>query len=213
MQWLKVLLARVFTKTRPQAPVVNRRPSREEINALPLFDALDLDAIVTVDSGEAAAKAFADLSQQPVVGFDTESRPTFAKGEVSTGPHVVQFATASRTYIFILHDSECRRIAGQVISSPKVLKVGFGLDSDRRQIPKRLNVHPNAMIDIATLFSKRGYGRGIGVKAAVAILFQRRFSKPRSATTSNWSRRDLTDKQLLYAANDAYAALRVYQAL
>jgi len=93
------------------------------------------------------------------------------------------------------------------------MKVGFGLDAERRQIPKRLHVECRGFLDLEAWFRKRGHGRGIGVKVAVAIVFQRRFAKSRSATTSNWARHPLTSKQLLYAANDAYAALMVYHAM
>lgn len=101
--WLKKIIAIAFDRARP--PSVNRRPTREEINRLPLFDALRLESIVEVDSAKSAARAFAELSREPVVGFDTESRPTFAKGEVSSGPHIVQFAALHRTYVFVLHDA------------------------------------------------------------------------------------------------------------
>jgi len=198
---------------RIQRPRAQPRPTREEIHALPAFDALGLEDVVEVDSAEAAAQASAELSREPVVGFDTESQPTFVKGQVSRGPHVVQFAARRRTYVFMLHDAHCRRAACELIGSSALLKVGFGLDQDRRLIALRLKVQPQALVDLETLFARRGYGRGVGVKAAVAIVFKRRFSKSKSASTSNWARRRLSPKQLLYAANDAYAALRVYHAL
>jgi len=213
MTWLKRLFARLFPGTKRVQKIVARRPTREEINNLPLFEAVGLDDVTTVDCAGSAARALANLSGQSVVGFDTESKPTFVKGEVSAGPHVVQFATLSRTYVFLLHDADSRRAASELICSPTVLKVGFGLDSDRRQIPQRLNVHPQSLVELESLFAKRGYGHGVGVKAGVAIMLKRRFSKSKHASTSNWSQRVLTPKQLLYAANDAYAALRVYQAL
>ena len=192
---------------------VRHRPTREEISRFAPFDALGLENVMEVDSDESAARAFVELSREPVVGFDTESRPTFVKGQVSGGPHVVQFAAPARTYVFVLYDAECRRVARELIGSAKLKKVGFGLDQDRRLIPIRLHVRPRALVDLEALFRQRGYGRGVGVKAAVAIVFQRRFSKSKSASTSNWGVRRLSPKQLLYAANDAYAALRVYQAL
>jgi ribonuclease D len=63
------------------------------------------------------------------------------------------------------------------------------------------------------VFRERGYRKDMGVKGAVAVLFNRRFIKSRKATTSNWANPRLTDAQLIYAANDAYAALRVFDAL
>jgi ribonuclease D len=192
---------------------IHPRPSREEIAALPPFDALTLENIVAVQTAEDAAAAFEILTLETRVGFDTESRPTFQKGEVSEGPHVVQFATDRATYVFTLQDAECRRVARTLIGSRKLVKVGFGLGHDRRIIPVRLQVRPKSLIDLEKLFAERGHGRNVGVKAAVAILLKRRFTKSKRISTSNWSRGRLSPEQLLYAANDAYAALRAYEAL
>jgi ribonuclease D len=69
------------------------------------------------------------------------------------------------------------------------------------------------VIDVDGLFKAQGYVKSIGVKTAVALLFGQCFKKSKSISTSNWSQPNLNPSQLLYAANDAYAALRVYQAL
>jgi ribonuclease D len=63
------------------------------------------------------------------------------------------------------------------------------------------------------VFRERGYRKDMGVKAAVAVLFGQRFAKSKKAATSNWSARTLSESQILYAANDAWAARRVAQAL
>jgi hypothetical protein len=69
------------------------------------------------------------------------------------------------------------------------------------------------VIDLNQVFHQRGWRRDIGVKAAVAVTYGRRFIKSKKAATSNWSTPRLSDAQLIYAANDAWAALRVYEAL
>ena len=58
-----------------------------------------------------------------------------------------------------------------------------------------------------------GFKEALSIKIAVAVVFGQRFQKSHSVTTSNWAARDLSPKQLLYAANDAYAALRIYEAM
>ena len=63
------------------------------------------------------------------------------------------------------------------------------------------------------MFRQRGYRKDMGVRGAVAVLFNQRFIKSRKATTSNWANARLSEAQLIYAANDAYAALRVFEAL
>ena len=69
------------------------------------------------------------------------------------------------------------------------------------------------MLELNTIFRDRGYRKDMGVKGAVAVLFNRRFIKSKKATTSNWANQRLSEAQLIYAANDAYAAVRVFHAL
>ena len=69
------------------------------------------------------------------------------------------------------------------------------------------------MLELNTVFRERGYRKDMGVKGAVAVLFNQRFIKSKKAATSNWANERLTEAQLIYAANDAYAAFRVWQAL
>jgi len=69
------------------------------------------------------------------------------------------------------------------------------------------------VLDLNTVFRERGYRKDMGVRGAVALMFNQRFIKSRKATTSNWANARLTEAQIIYAANDAYAALRVFEAL
>ena len=99
------------------------------------------------------------------------------------------------------------------VSAALLTKAGFGLSSDLSLIRQRFGVEPQGVLDLDSEFRRRGYRRSVGVKTAVALVFERRFVKSRKATTSNWANRQLTDAQLRYAANDAYAAIRVFDAL
>ncbi|CAN5822125.1 3'-5' exonuclease [soil metagenome] len=177
------------------------------------FDGLDLDDIVVVETADDAADAAADLLAAGIVGFDTESKPTFAKNEVNTGPHLVQFSTMTTAYLFQLHRTESIPTVQMLIGSNALLKVGFGLSTDLTLIRSRLDIEPRAVFDIDNEFRRRGYRKSVGVKTAIALVFDRRFLKSRKATTSNWANKQLTDAQVRYAANDAYASIRVYDAL
>lgn len=188
-------------------------PSREEIEALQPFAGIDPGRIVVVCGGEDVEAAFAALAAQSHVGFDTESKPTFLRGERSEGPHVLQFATLSHAYIFQLHVPQARDAVAALLESTRLTKVGFGLESDKTQIRARLEVEPRAVLDLDAVFRARGYRKSVGLKAAVAIVFNQRFSKSKRIGTSNWSHRQLTGRQLLYAANDAFAAMQVFAAL
>ncbi len=197
-------------------PPINARfavPTKEQTGLLVPFATLDLTQIIVPKSPQEFAAATADILTALAVGFDTESKPTFVKGESSQGPHTLQFALPTRAYIFQTLWPDCAASAVAILNSPKVLKVGFGLESDREQIQRKLSINMAAVQDLNTVFRQRGFARTTGVRAAVAISLNQKFHKSKRITTSNWAAPTLTSQQLLYAANDAYAALRVYLAV
>ena len=195
------------------APQRREVPAREAIEALDPFNGIDPRRIVLPAGADDVEAAHATLAAQSHVGFDTESKPTFTRGERSEGPHVLQFATLEHAYIFQLHVPQAAAAVTALLESSRLTKVGFGLDGDRTQIRARLQIEPMALLDLDTVFRDLGYRKSVGLKAAVAIVFNRRFSKSKRIGTSNWSHRQLDERQLLYAANDAYAAMRVYAAI
>lgn len=188
-------------------------PSKPQIALLEPFERLGLERIRLVATAAQAERAELEMAAAMVFGFDTESKPTFAKGELSDGPHTVQLSTTDTAWVFQLHDPACRTRVAQLLASHPALKVGFGLGDDRRRIQGKLGVEVRNVVDLNSIFHRMGYRKDIGVKSAVAILFNRRFLKSRKASTSNWAARQLNDSQLLYAANDAYAAARIFAAL
>jgi ribonuclease D len=188
-------------------------PSKDEIALLEPFVGLTLAHIHVPASRDEFAAATAKIKAAGTVGFDTESKPTFVTGDVSEGPHVVQFALHDRAYLFQLHQAAGHPFLLDLLQSEQLLKVGFGLKSDRGHIRTRLGVHFGGVVDLNTVFSMDGYHREMGVRAAVGLVLKQRFAKSRHVTTSNWSQPQLTPQQMLYAANDAYAALKVLEAL
>jgi ribonuclease D len=188
-------------------------PDKDQIALLPPFERLGLDRITLVTTLEQAKQAASQLTAASAWGFDTESKPTFQKDEVSEGPHIVQLSTASRAWVFQLHDPQCRAITAELLAYQGIPKAGFGLGDDRKRILSKLGVEPADVLELNTVFRERGYRKDMGVKGAVAVLFNQRFIKSKKAATSNWANPRLTEAQLVYAANDAYAALRVYDAL
>ncbi len=188
-------------------------PSKEQIALLPEFARLGAERVTRVVTSEQAQAAQIALMATAVWGFDTESKPTFVQGEVSDGPHVVQLATQDHAWVFQLHDPACRSVVTQLLALPGFTKAGFGLGDDRRRIQSKLGVDVVGMLELNTVFRERGYRKDMGVKGAVAVLFQQRFIKSKKAATSNWALPQLSQAQLLYAANDAYAAVCVFQAL
>lgn len=188
-------------------------PTKSEIALLEPFIGLTLERIHVPSSTGEFASAAAEIKAVGIVGFDTESKPTFVTGDVSEGPHVVQFALHDKAFLFQLHQTAGHPFLLELLQSEQLIKVGFGLKSDRGHIYAKLGVHFNAVVDLNTVFSMAGYHKEMGVRAAVGLVFRQRFAKSRHVTTSNWSQPQLTPQQMLYAANDAYAALKVLQAL
>jgi ribonuclease D len=188
-------------------------PTKDEIALMQPFIGLTLERVHVPTSKEEFASATAEIKAACIVGFDTESKPTFVVGDVSEGPHVVQFALHDKAYLFQVHRSEGMPFLLELLHSDEVLKVGFGLKSDSGQIFKKLGVKFGGVVDLNTVFSTQGYRKEMGARAAVGLLFKQRFAKSKKITTTDWSQRELTQQQILYAANDAYAALKVLEAL
>lgn len=179
---------------------------------LPPYDGITLADVHLVNSASMAAAALAALSAMDVVGFDTESKPTFQKGEASTGPHLVQLATDQSVYLFqVDRPTELALdVIRDVLESPAILKVGFGLADDLRRVRGKLGIEPQNVLDLATAL-RRGERNTIGARTAVARFFGKRLQKSKSITTTNWALPHLTEKQIQYAADDAHVALKVYR--
>ena len=188
-------------------------PSKAESALLEPFVGLGLERIYVPVTRDDFVAATADIAAAGVAGFDTESRPVFDRGVASDGPHVVQFALENCAYLFQLHRAECRPFLAELLQSEAVLKVGFDLKSDRGQIHAKLGVALGAVLDLNLVFRADGHRNTTGVRAAVALVFNQKFHKSKAVTTSNWSVQELSPKQRLYAANDAYAALKVLMEL
>ncbi len=188
-------------------------PDKDQIALLEPFERLGTDRIALVSTPTQADKACHALAAASAWGFDTESKPTFVQGEQSDGPHIVQLATLDHAWVFQLHDPGCRARVAELLALRGVTKAGFGLGDDTKRIQAKLGVQPSDVLELNTVFRQRGYRKDMGVKGAVAVLFNRRFIKSKKAATSNWANEKLTEAQLVYAANDAWAALRVFHAL
>ena len=203
------------TANLPASPRPRRleHPSRDEIASLPLFPALTRDRVLWVASGAAADAAMTALDAAHVVGFDTESKPTFVAGAPRTGPHLVQFAAHDLGFCVPTESTWGRRVLERLIESEDILKVGFGIPNDRKPLASQFGLKLRASLDLAPLVKRLGYRQRVGLQAAVAIVLGQRLAKSKSTQTSNWAARPLTDRQLVYAANDAYASLLVYQSL
>ena len=181
---------------------------------LPPYHGIALADVVLVKSDAEAAAALAALTGTDVVGFDTESKPTFAKGEESTGPHLVQLATDSTAYLFQIGarpDPASVDLLRAVLEAPGILKVGFGLGDDLRRLRSKLGIETQNVVDLSTTLRRRGERNTLGAKTAVARFFGQRLAKSKRITTTNWALPRLSPQQIQYAADDAHVALKLYR--
>jgi hypothetical protein len=205
----------------------------EAEDALPPYEGITLADVRLVRTRQDADGALAALLASDTIGFDTESKPTFQKGEQSTGPHLVQLATDAHAYLFQIgmprpaarapdhadgtapEGAAPAAVPGidvlrAVLESPAILKVGFGLGDDLRRLRAKLGIETRNVLDLSTAL-RRGERNALGAKTAVARFFGQRLQKSRKITTTNWALPRLSDKQILYAADDAHVALRIYR--
>ncbi len=189
------------------------RPTSEQIAALPPYEALGADHIHVLETAAQLEFAARELRASVRVGFDTESKPIFVAGTPQTGPHVLQFATPNDAFIVQPARPGMADFLREMIESDDIVKVGFGLASDKPQIWNSLGLRLGKSIDLSFLVRRLGFDQPVGLKVAVAVVLGRRFPKSKTATTSNWANLNLTAQQLQYAANDAHASLRIFQAL
>ena len=199
----------------PLSTPLAAQPDAASDEALPAYAGIALSDVRLVKTADDAAAALAALAAADVVGFDTESKPTFAKGEVSTGPHLVQLATDGAAYLFQVGSAplrpELHALLRTVLESPDILKVGFGLGDDLRRLRSKLGIETRNVLDLSTALRRRGERNTLGAKTAVARFFGQALTKSKRITTTNWALPQLSDKQILYAADDAHVALRLYR--
>ena len=186
-------------------------PSKELIQTFPRFQNLPHKNIMVINSLQQCREIENELKKSVLLGFDTESKPTFTKGEVQTGPHLIQFSSTKKAYLFQV-SNEILEFLKPIIENKAQIKVGFGLKNDTHLFRKH-GILLNNVVELSKCFSSFGLKNTVGIKNAIALLFRQNFPKSKSVSTSNWARKTLTQQQIEYAAADAYAALLVYQEL
>ncbi len=182
-----------------------------EAAELPAYPGIALAAVTLVADAATAADAARVLLAADALGFDSEAKPTFAKGEASTGPHLVQLATDDRVWLFPTSLAAGLPVLKAVLESTQVRKAGFGLGNDRSQLQTRFGIALANVVDLGERLRGPGHRGTVGAKIAVAHFFGQRLQKSKKIGTSNWAAPRLSEAQMRYAANDAHVALRIYR--
>lgn len=185
-------------------PGFARRMTREEINLCPIkkYEG-DIHIIRTRRELDAAID---QLSSDTVVGFDTETRPAFKKGQ-SYPPALLQLAGAEAVYIFQLRYIRFPRKLRRILENPHITKAGVALSYDISELQKIAPFHDAGFVDLAGLAKKAGI-KNHGLRGLAAVLLGFRISK--TARQSNWWQETLTPAQILYAATDAWVGRELY---
>ena len=181
--------------------------TKEEINELPLIRYEGKVEVVT--TAAELAEALADMQQHQVLGFDTESRPSFRKGEYYP-ISLVQIATPGLVYLIRINKTGFTPGLKSLFENPKVIKAGISILDDLRELQKLAYFKPGGVIEMNQVAQAAGI-KNIGVRSLSAIILGVRISK--SQQTSNWERDELSKSQVYYAATDAWVCLQLYEKL
>lgn len=155
----------------------------------------------------------ARLQAEQVLGFDTETRASFERG-VQHPLSLIQIATANTCYLFqhaILGEQFTQLKA--LLEDETILKVGVGLRSDAHALRRQWGINVASTLDLNWALAQLGAEKEMGTRQLVAALLGARIDKPKKVTLSNWQHVPLSSAQIHYAAADALAALKCFNAL
>jgi ribonuclease D len=186
---------------------LDQKLSREEINRLEI--AAYRGPIHVVRSHAQMLAAVRELRRETLLGFDTEKRPSFAKGE-SHPPALIQLAGREAVYVFQLHVIGLPAELVDLLANPRIVKAGVATGRDLQELRELAQFQPGGFVDIGACAMKSGI-KHHGLRGLAALLLGCRISK--SAQLTNWERPELPMPALRYAATDAWISRRIYEAL
>ena len=180
--------------------------SPEEIGVLEL--ASFPGEIVVVDSeGDAYYRALRYLKRQKVLGFDTETRPTFSPDQHSSGTALLQLSGNGKAFLFRLKTLGLPRQLASILANPSIIKVGAATLDDVRGLQKLCQFVPKGFVDLQNMVWEYGI-RDKSVKKMTAIILGVKISKAQQL--SNWEAEHLSESQQRYAATDAWVCREMY---
>ena len=164
--------------------------------------------IYVIDSvGAEFNRAIAYLRSQKVIGFDTETRPTFTPGQQRYGVALLQLSGPDKAFLFRVNKLGMHRRLCNLLASEKILKVGAAIHDDIKGLQKLHNYIPRGFEDLQKMVWEWGI-RDKSVKKMAAIIMGIRISKTQQL--SNWEAENLSEAQCLYAATDAWVCREMY---
>ena len=155
------------------------------------------------------AAACKTLAEQPVIGFDTETRPSFKAG-VTYRVALLQLSTPTVCYLFRLNKIPLAKPILQLLEDRRVLKIGADVAGDLRSLRQIRHFRDGGFVDLQGIAPEWGIGEK-SLRKLSAIVLGRRVSK--AQRLSNWEAAQLTEKQMRYAATDAWICPEIYRTL
>ncbi len=152
-------------------------------------------------------RAIAYLRSQKVIGFDTETRPTFTPSQPRYGVSLLQLSGPDKAFLFRVNSLGMHRRLCTLMASDKIIKVGAAIHDDIKGLQKLHHFVPESFVDLQKIVWEWGI-RDKSVKKMAAIIMGIRISK--SQQLSNWEAERLSDSQCLYAATDAWVCREMY---
>ena len=181
--------------------------TKEEVNKMPLqsFNG----EIVVVDTEEQILEATNYLKDQSVLGFDTETRPSFKKGRVN-GVALLQLSSDTHSFLFRINKIGLPGPLVKILSDPQILKVGVAIKDDIKGLQKFHSFKSDGFLELQEYVGQLGI-ESYSLKKLTAIVLNFRISKRQQV--SNWEASELSAGQLRYAATDAWVSLKIFERL
>ena len=165
--------------------------------------------IHTIYAASQINSAVMALRSSPIVGFDTETRPSFKRGERHKVA-LLQLSTESDAFLIRLNHTGIPTPLKEFLEDKSVVKVGLSTSDDFHQLARVCDAHPAGFIELQEMVKQFDIS-DMSLQKIYAILFQQKISKGQQL--SNWEAPQLSDAQKRYAAIDAWACLRIYSYL
>ena len=185
-------------------PAVRRNIPHEELMQLPIVRYRG--AIHFIQTEDDLRRALQEIRCEHVVGFDTETRPTFRKGQFHA-PSLVQIATGHTVHLFQLTRLDFSHALAEVFGNARIIKAGVALGRDLSELQKLFPFTPANVVDLGDIAKLQGMAQ-TGLRNLTGLFLCGRITK--GPQTSNWAQPALSPKQQLYAATDAWACRELY---
>ena len=181
--------------------------SNEEASQLPA--AHFYGEIVVVDNDEQIESVCKDLAAQRIIGFDTETRPSFKAGQINKVA-LLQLSTHERCYLIRLCRVKLHNRLLSILSNPDIMKIGADVEGDIRALHVLRRFRERGFTDLQRIIAGWGVEEK-SLRKMAAIVLGKRVSK--AQRLSNWEAATLTPQQQMYAATDAWVCIAIYEKL